>query len=559
MMSENLEKEIIDVLGNAYGIAKDIFDIDPINANSLTQKEIRKWLCKNYPVYEWFPFLNKKSTDEQVIGLVSQIYETMEQKNKSFKRFTDDFAASFSGDITDALKELAEGYCDGDAFKTAGEDVKIYYRCCPSYLKCITFHNCTMPDLPAFSSVDFSGTVFSKAEGVYSAPALIENCEDDTQHPFVFKFENVSVYIKPLNATAEVSFLEDGWAVLYCIASSLVNKAQESKALLNEQEEKLLPLLNEIVSLDLLSAYDPQGIKTFPLLKSYAEKYNATQLVECIESFEDCLLRGAKPNKSILKFTAEFRKIENEPLWRELYELLCASQKEYKKSADIFISEEELSATREKIQQLMHGKGFKGVYPSFTKTCDFNKIRTADCHGEPFTIFREKDVTLYVECIEEVTLDGTLMIQFLTGTALKKDGLETKDAFSCLFYKRGKLYSNFVTYSNNRDLLDGYSLEEVVEVAVKKAELKRLSKRERGMKSYDRREPLGAYVIMGLLFGFLFTFLFAILGCVMVLIFDGFKGVSTVLKDFPWWQIFVSSGVLFGLAMAIVNRFTSRK
>ena len=107
--------------------------------------------------------------------------------------------------------------------------------------------------------------------------------------------------------------------------------------------------------------------------------------------------------------------------------------------------------------------------------------------------------------------------------------------------------------------MDGYSLEEVVEVAVKKAELKRLSKRERGMKSYDRREPLGAYVIMGLLFGFLFTFLFAILGCVMVLIFDGFKGVSTVLKDFPWWQIFVSSGVLFGLAMAIVNRFTSRK
>ena len=28
MMNENLEKEIIDVLGNAYGIAKDIFDID---------------------------------------------------------------------------------------------------------------------------------------------------------------------------------------------------------------------------------------------------------------------------------------------------------------------------------------------------------------------------------------------------------------------------------------------------------------------------------------------------------------------------------------------------
>ena len=81
-MSNDFEKEIIDVLGNAYCIAIDIFEVDPICANPVTQKAIRKWLCKNYPVYEWFPFLDKKSTDEQVIGLVLQFHNQKDHQKK---------------------------------------------------------------------------------------------------------------------------------------------------------------------------------------------------------------------------------------------------------------------------------------------------------------------------------------------------------------------------------------------------------------------------------------------------------------------------------------------
>ena len=65
-MSENsFHRNVVELHGFAYGMAKEIFGVEPVEASDRKQRKIRKWICKNYPVYDDFKHIDKKQTAER--------------------------------------------------------------------------------------------------------------------------------------------------------------------------------------------------------------------------------------------------------------------------------------------------------------------------------------------------------------------------------------------------------------------------------------------------------------------------------------------------------------
>lgn len=342
--------------------------------------------------------------------------------------------------------------------------------------------------------------------------------------------------------------------MLSMISSEIIEKSKISFDNLNQKEKDLLPLLEEISD---LSVYDDFKRKSYPSIKEQATNIAPSKFFQLLEELEKALAQHEKLSKILDKIHRETQKSEYEPLWRKLFNLIADSQNEYPKKADALLPKDYIDKLRTEITSLMHQNGYIGNYPDFSKVADLKSIRTADCHGEPFTIFNEKNAKLYIHCIEDVTVTGKISILFLTGTALNKKDVNTIDAYSCLFYKRGKMFNNSVSWNDFNE--SEFSIQQIVNIALKKAELKKLTKEERKADISLGNGCLPLFLGMGIAFGGLFTILFAIFIFFFVWIIEDLNSALEIVKIAPWWQCFLASGSLFGIAMFLISLHTQRK
>lgn len=549
------EKDIINLFGNAYEIAREIFDVEPINSSAKEQKQIRKWICKNYPVYETFPFLNKHTDDNSIIDFIHGIYTSFKEKNEEPKRFFYDVKDFFSDDVISAFLDLIDYSYIYSNFIQSESTIKIHIDNCAAYSRVLTLIDCEALDFGEYHCIDFSGSTFTKNDEYFVITATLENFDTETSYPIVFKFKNAKIEIISYNATETTTpFPGSPFGMLSMISSEIIEKNKTSSDNLNQKEKDLLPLLEEISD---LSMYDDFKRKTYPLIKELATNIAPSKFVELVEELENAILQHDKLSKILHKIYRETQKPEYEPLWRKLFNLIADSQNEYPKKADALLPKDYIDKLRTEITSLMHQNGYIGNYPDFSKVTDLKSIRTADCHGEPFTIFNEKNAKLYIRCIEDVSVTGKISILILTGTALNKKDVNTIDAYSCLFYKRGKLFNNSVSWNDFNE--SEFSIQQIVNIAFKKSELKKLTKEERKADISLGNGCLPLYLGMGVAFGGLFTILFAIFIFFFIWLIEDLNSALEIIKIAPWWLCFLASGGLFGIAMFLISLHTQRK
>lgn len=559
-MSEDInininERELINMFGEVYNIAKEVFEVEPIEASPKEQKKIRKWICKNSPLYETFPFIDKSTSDESVIDLVYSFNQSLKDKSDDNVRFFSSVKDCLDEDVISVFNSLIDYSYVHSKLEQSNNTIKIPVDNCAAFSRVLTLIDCVSIDFGEYHCIDFSGSTFSKNEEHYIITALLENFETDTSTPIVFKFKNAKVEIISYNAT-ETSTWHFGtpWEMLFCIASEILEKSKINYDSINKKEQDLLPLLEEI---DFFGFYKDYKKKNFPLIKELATKFNLTELVKLFEELEQLIAEGKGTFKTISKIHQELEKSDSEPLWRKIFNSISDSQTDYPKKVDSLLPKEYIQEIRTEITFLMHKNGYTGNYPGFSKVTDLKSIRTADCHGEPFTIFNEKNAKLYIHCIEDVSVTNQLFISFVTGTALNKKGVNTTDIFSCLFYKRGKMFNNNVTWGDVDQ--SEKTIEQIVNIAFKKAELKKLTKEEQKLITTFKNGCTPLYLVMGVIFGGLFTLLFAIFAFFFVLFMENSQVAVDIVKTFPWWQCFIASGGLFGIAMFLISLHTQRK
>ncbi|MGN1127218.1 MAG: hypothetical protein ACI4RI_07230, partial [Ruminococcus sp.] len=173
---------------------------------------------------------------------------------------------------------------------------------------------------------------------------------------------------------------------------------------------------------------------------------------------------------------------EYEVLWREIFKIISEAQKDYPSQASVFVQSSVPEETRAKIQSLMENHGYMGEYPDFVKQGSVKGSPFVNSYGDGYFVNKKKIAVFHIHCTE-IFHGEDLVVEFLCGTEMLDKDETMGDIYSCLFNSKGNTFFTTVNYES--DYFDesgeaqSQNLETRVQIAVKKAELKKLSKEER--------------------------------------------------------------------------------
>ena len=562
-MDENtLDRNIIERYGYAYGEAEMHFEVEPVSASDRKQRKIRKWICKNYPVYEDFTFISKKTSDIEVLSFLKSLFEESQSPEFHEQRFFTVAVDGLSKEVRDCFEELWKFQGMYNMPQKDGNNLRFNLSSAFSYVTEMILEDCEEVSFGNSDFIDFSGSTLSFSDGAYILPALMGNMDEDISYPVVFRFKNVRVERRAFNAIKHAFQSDNPWAFLSYVAFEIIGKASRLEQLVNEKEIDLIPLLSELCLLtyvysvinyagqaEVVGAFSCDKITGMPILKGYCDKYGLKKQKVLVEKLEKKLSEDKDPGRLCKKLCDCLKDSACEPAWREIYNLIAESQKEYPRFTDYVVKPEDLVCCREKIQAVMQENGFSGEYPDFYKTVDIKSPRTALCDGEPFVIWFEKNVKLLIHCEEQGYLGNGLKIDFLTVAVRDKKGVNIPDIFSCFFHRRGSVFTNCVCW-DNYSYESEVTVDEVARIACKKAELKRLTKKEK-QKSGQIALPIGLFALMGVAFGVFFCLGMAIFCFVLCAFLEDVHQAWDITISAPWWQMFLFSGGAFGILMYI--------
>ena len=142
---------------------------------------------------------------------------------------------------------------------------------------------------------------------------------------------------------------------------------------------------------------------------------------------------------------------------------------------------------------------------------------------------------------------------------MMKDGFDYSnvDIYSSMFRNGGYHISNsFSCCAENEDI------SQAAEIAVKRAELKKLTRKE--CKAADVDKNLLSFLPVGMLMGLLFGVFLALGMMIVSFLFEMFVGSNAVealqvIVDSRWLCAFGASGLAFGLAMTVIMYMAGRK
>lgn len=398
-----------------------------------------------------------------------------------------------------------------------------------------------------------------KTEKGYCFAGQLEDPVEELSEPLRMTFEAARVEVSLFDACKGLSFTDEPWSFLRIVGCAICEKAELPGDYCNPEEKALLPLLRELVSLD----FSRQEQASFPELKKLTEKYGYRKAgkllhkLETIRSDEAAFPKIAEKLKELLCEKAY------EPLWRELYEKLTASQAGYPHMAEVLFDPQLLTRSREEIQSLLESKGYSGTYPDFVKTGAVSGIRLEHSYRMTYFVGMEKRARHYIHC-REVFMEGYgLMIQFLCGTAfLKKKEAET-DVYGCLFNAAGRRLFHTVHHNISTEPNESDDLQTTIAIAVKKAECLPLTKEEKKAYYGEMLPGWGLFLqillIVGGLFGIVMTLVMMVV-CILMTAASGMASqIPDMLKAMPWGWLLAIGWIGFGGILGLVEVLAYRK
>ncbi len=340
-----------------------------------------------------------------------------------------------------------------------------------------------------------------------------------------------------------MSGMENPWMYLGSVSELLRRKALANGKLLNREERELLPLACFLADAAFSFLYRKTDFpEAFVRLARKCEDEKAVALIQKKMSASTGLVSTAGIMQKLMNS-------EHEALWRKVYELLLNSQKDYpSRDFENEISLQKTEDARRAIEKALHEQGFEGEYPSFFKKTDV-KFLTAAMGGQPVTLMNEKNISCFVQIFESRN-ESPLCFTALSGTRLCRKDDEDGDVFSCFFVsgarRRGVCTEYYLSANTNEILSLPESAEEFAVIAAKRAELKKLSKAEAKHCGESRGLPFRSFLLLAVFSGLLFSALFTPFMAFMEALDTGAPFFQT-LREPIWLEIFVGSGLLFGL------------
>ena len=558
-----IDIDYIEFLSLGYAIAKVSFDVELVDAKAKMQKKIRKWFYKTYLKDAELPknmhkYIDKDVSDSDFILLLKECNDYIELNGTLKKQRFDNFTSDLSKEVKSALWDLFEVgfYCDD--IRKNGDCAEIDMDFCEGYNRVLTLMNVSGVPENDYDQIYFENGSLVKVDGVYKLTGEAENYDDETVEPIVLCFTDAKVDVTLYNATAQ-SFNDDPWCHLQRVAGNIVDKHSLSEKYLNDKEKEIFPLCAEISRLSYW-AFMQKGTQIyFPKLKSYISKHGFDELLPLVEKMENSLEDKTR-DKAKKKLINKLNMKKYEPLWRDIYGLIADSQEEYPQKASVCCSAEQLNDERAKIQALMESHGYSGKYPDFVKCGSVRNFTLAQSYDISYFVTGGKNAVYHIHCNEEEFCDH-LRIEFLCGVELIRKNEEAGDIYSCLFNSKGRSFYQSVYYECGYTDDDGEiksdNLESRVQIAVKRAELKKLTKDERREIEVELlpiwKLFLLFFILMGGLFAIIMTPTFMLIEVLACVIVGQAHKILELFLDTPWWLIFSFCWIGFSGAMGLIT------
>ncbi len=556
-----------------YSSACEVYGENFENNSDKKQKKIRKWIEKTYFDGVAFPkkvekLIAKDISNADFFVLLKSCYIYVENEGTKQKQLFEKSAENISPDAKSALWEFIENGSSATVFKMHGNDA--YINSVESSAYCCTLILKNASGIPTNCDwLYFDGlNNFIKDDEGYRLLGMASNWDDETEIPFVIRFTDVQVEVKSYNAVDDIhiNHANDPWTNLIWVANGILYKSDYLYNYeLNEKEKALEPLMRDLKKIFWVSPPKNEEIADFSVFREYVKKYGDNKLLEKLNNYEKVFTNGRKKYNYSLKLIATLNQQKYEPLWRVIYNEIAESQAMYPKFTDELCDKTDLKEKRAEIQRLMEAHGYSGTYPDFIKRGEMKKLHLTDSYEMTYFVGREKNVEYHIHC-EEYYFNEILTIEFLCGTALLRNGENVEDIHSCTFNAKGRRIAHKVTYESTT--IDDYGdvvpqkIEPIVQIAVKKAELLKLTKEERELYTNIDMPAwtlLLGFLFMGLLFAVFMTLGMMLFCSLVTVILLGPKEIPEMLSEMPWWQMFVFAFVGFGGAMTILEIIAKRK
>ena len=268
----------------------------------------------------------------------------------------------------------------------------------------------------------------------------------------------------------------------------------------------------------------------------------------------------------VQKIIARLCDLSAEPLWREVFDKIYASQAAYPDKAEECCPSSVLLSTREAIQTQMEQLGFVGTYPNFSKLGSLHGVHLEDSYDTAYVLGPKSRMVSRIHCIETV-VDRELTVQFLCGTAIANPDEDTGDLYSCLFNAGGRRLFHHTEYSVLLYEPDfehtPQELSLCVSVAAKKAQLQRLTKDEMqtysGLREASMRTFLLFLLVVGGVFGVAMTAIVLLLVMLISFLIGGASTMVTVISVVPWWAVLLFCWAVYGGAMSLITTIAKLK
>lgn len=369
-----------------------------------------------------------------------------------------------------------------------------------------------------------------------------ERGEEETE----LTFGSAKAEMMPCRKTYAVDHI---WGVIVCMAADIYGRYSFDETFISEAERNYLPLVLELMKITDSSKAKPE----LPILTAYAEKYG-------LNEFTAIILNNVRRDKTGIynKRFSGLDDVKYEPLWRELYMIFGELCRDYPTISEIIGLEPENIRIRKNISDTLYKAGYEGVYPDFRKTGELKGVHLTQSHDTAYFVGHEKNVLYMVHC-DEMCSDGEPVIIFRSGTIIMKDGFDSNNAdiYSSMFRNGGYHISN--SFSCCTGIED---VSQAAAIAVKRAELKNLTRKERKAACVDKNFlsflPVG--MLMGLLFGVLWTLGMMIFVFLLEMLFGYSVGEALqLMTDTMWLYAAGTSGLAFGLAMTVIMYIANNK
>lgn len=505
---EMQEEDIVSVLSSADEKTKKLFtkpyDIDEIKAYLKVQNEVFEKKCAQCDKL-FLKALEEFENSDYLKEYFSSEMRLFEPEVDGSSVFIEEFTDCVFRKIT---FENATAYINGNPFTQGHSD--IYY------------------DFISLKKED-SGYILEAADYTMDCVCTVS-------------FSDISVTLKAYSADSDSRhwlFVNTPWDYLSALANGI--NAHLKYGLANPKEERLFGIVKHLLGEKIA------GIDAVP-----------SQIYQLIEKHN--LKNSAKPPYDFTK--PYFCKKKFEPLWRELFALLCESQEGLPSYFEERVSKEAFENHKQLITWQMNALGYTGTYPDFYKKDSTMKPTLLRTYNLSHIIAFEKYTEHHIRCYS-FSNGGVIHTAFFIGTVFNKNDTETSDIYSSMFDCNGRaafsILSTVFTGNMSEQTYEAWT-KNAVKAAVRKADLKKADKDDFHFKSIFQRGVKLNFGILLLVF-LMFSVGFSLIAPLILIVLEGdtLPEIFAFLRSEPLLLAFGPIGGLLATVMFAVVELAAAK